>query len=160
MSQVLPKVDQNGLKTGQALTIILLVLAFVLNNWILVAFVGIAQLFGGLGLSFAPYRLIYQYFVKPTGIIKPRIEADNPQPHRFAMLVGAIFNGVATIALIATIANVANIAIFGWALVWIVIALANLNFWLNFCLGCWMYYQFNRLGIPGFSVSPIEEGIS
>lgn len=154
MSQALPKIDQNGLKTGQALTIILLVLGFVLNSWILIAFVGIAQLLGGLGLDFAPFRLIYQHIVKPTGIIKPRVEADNPQPHRFAMLVGAVFNGTATIMLLVAV------PIVGWTLVWIVIALANLNFWLNFCLGCWMYYQFNRLGIPGFTVSPIEEAIS
>lgn len=151
MSGVLPKVDQNGLKTGQALTIILLILAFVLNNWVLVAFVAIAQLLGGLGLRLAPYRLIYQTLVKSSGIVKPRIEIDNPQPHRFAMLVGAVFNGAATIALLANASPV------GWTLVWIVIVLANLNFWLNFCLGCWMYYQFNRLGIPGFVVSPIEE---
>lgn len=154
MSQVLPKVDQNGLKTGQALTIILLVLAFVLNSWMLVSFVAIAQLLGGLGLPFAPYRLIYQNIVKPSGIVKPRIEADNPQPHRFAMLVGAVFNGVATIALLL------SAGLIGWTLVWIVIALANLNFWLNFCLGCWMYYQFNRLGVPGFTVSPLEEGVA
>ena len=35
-------------------------------------------------------------------------------------------------------------------LVGIVVVLANLNFWLNFCLGCWMYYRLNRLGVPGF----------
>ena len=122
MSQVLPKIDQNGLKTGQALTIILLVLGFVLNSWILVAFVAIAQLFGGLGLPFAPYRLIYQYIVKPAGIVKPRIEADNPQPHRFAMLVGAVFNGAATIALLLSSVYL------GWTLVWVVIALAKSQF--------------------------------
>lgn len=154
MSQGLPKVDQNGLKTGQALTIILLVLAFVLNSWIPVAFVAIAQLLGGLGLSFAPYRLIYQNIIKPSGIVKPRIEADNLQPHHFAMLVGAVFNGVATVALLL------SAGLIGWTLVWIVIALANLNFWLNFCLGCWMYYQFNRLGVPGFTVAPIEAGVA
>ncbi|MEO1291135.1 MAG: DUF4395 domain-containing protein [Chloroflexota bacterium] len=151
MTQVLPKVDQNGLKTGQALTIILLVLAFVTNSWLIVAFVAIAQLMGGLGLSVAPYRLIYQNIIKPSGFVKSRIEADNPQPHRFAMLVGAVFNGTATIALLL------SAPIIGWTFVWIVIALANLNFWLNFCLGCWMYYQFNRLGIPGFTVAPIQE---
>lgn len=147
----LAKVDQNGLKTGQALTIILLVLGFVINSWVLVAFVAIAQLLGGLGLSFAPYRLIYQHILKPSSIVKARVEDDNPQPHRFAMLVGALFNGVATIALLC------SLPFLGWALVWIVIALANLNFWLNFCLGCWMYYQFNRLGVPGFTVAPIQE---
>lgn len=151
MAETLPKVDLTGLRTGQALTIILLIVAFVINSWILVAFVAIAQLLGGLGVEFAPYRLIYQTIVKPSGIVKPNIKVDNPQPHRFAMLVGAIFNGVATIALLV------SVPLIGWTLVWIVIALANLNFWLNFCLGCWMYYQLNRLGIQGFSVAPIQE---
>ena len=151
-AQSLRKVDHNGLKTGQALTIILLIVGFVFESWVLIAFVAIAQLLSGLGLPFAPYRLIYLKIVKPTGIIRSHIIDDNPEPHRFAMLVGAIFNGVATFSLMAGASMIA------WILVWIVIALANLNFWLNFCLGCWMYYQFNRLGIPGFNQAPIQEG--
>jgi len=145
------KLDQTGLKTGQALTILLLLIGFVLDSWVLVAFVAIAQLFGALALPFAPYKLIYQNIVKPTGIVKPNPQPDNPEPHRFAMLLGAIFNGLGTIALLA------GAPIVGWALVWMVIALANLNFWLNFCAGCWMYYQFNRLGVPGFDRAPIQE---
>lgn len=146
----LRKVDQNGLKTGQAATIILLLLAFVLASPILVAFVGIAQLLGALDVPFAPYRLLYQNVIKPSGLVKPNVIQDNPEPHRFAMLVGAVFNGAATIALLAGAAGL------GWVLVWIVIALANLNFWLNFCAGCWMYYQFNRLGVPGFTQAPVK----
>lgn len=145
------KLDQTGLKTGQALTILLLLIGFVLDSWVLVAFVAIAQLFGALALPFAPYKLIYQNIVKPTAIVKPNPQPDNPEPHRFAMLLGAIFNGLGTIALLA------GAPIVGWALVWMVIALANLNFWLNFCAGCWMYYQFNRLGVPGFDRAPIQE---
>lgn len=147
----LRKLDQNGLKTGQALTIILLLLAFVLgeNAWPLIAFVAIAQLLGGLGLAYAPFKLIYQYGLK--GLIKPHIIADNPEPHQFSMLIGAIFNGAATIALLL------NQSLLAWILTWIVIVLANLNFWLNFCVGCWMYYQLNRLGVPYFTVSPIKE---
>lgn len=151
-THTLRKVDHSGLKTGQAITILLLLLAFVLDSWVIVAFVAVAQLFGGLGLPFAPYRLIYQNVVKPTGIVKPHIIDDNPEPHRFAMLVGSVFNGLATMALLASAPAIA------WILVWVVIVLANLNFWLNFCLGCWMYYQFNRLGIPGFNQAPIQEG--
>ena len=147
----LRKVDHNGLKTGQALTILLLLIGFVLDSWILVAFVAVAQLLGTFGLPFAPYRLIYQNIVKPSGFIKPQVIDDNPEPHHFAMLVGAIFNGVATLALWASLPTIA------WILVWIVIVLANLNFWLNFCLGCWMYYQLNRLGVPGFNHAPIQE---
>lgn len=147
----LRKVDQNGLKLGQALTIILLILAFVLgtNAWPLVAFVAIAQLLGGLGLPYAPYKLLYQHIFKRW--IQANLITDNPEPHLFSMLIGAIFNGAATIALLL------NYSLLAWVLVWIVIALANLNFWLNFCLGCWMYYQFNRMGLPYFTVSPIKE---
>jgi hypothetical protein len=147
----LHKLDQNGLKTGQALSIILLLLAFILGEaaWPLVALVAIAQLFGGLGLSYAPYKLIYQYVFK--SFIKPNIITDNPQPHQFSMLIGAVFNGAATIALLF------SNPLLAWILTWIVIALANLNFWLNFCVGCWIYYQLNRLGVPYFTVSPIKE---
>lgn len=147
----LRKVDQNGLKTGQALTIILLIAAFILDMPLLVVFVAIAQLLGGLGATFAPYRLIYAHIIKPTGIVKPRVIADNPEPHRFAMLVGTLFNGLGSIALFA------GISLVGWGLVWIVIVLANVNFWLNFCLGCWMYYRLNRLGIPGFTQQAMSE---
>lgn len=151
MTQAIRKLDQSGLKTGQALTIILLIVGFILDSWIFVAFVGLAQLLAALDVPFAPFRLVYQHIVKPAGILKPRIEPDNPEPHRFSMLVGAIFNGSATLALLT------GAPVVGWVLVGIVIALANLNFWLNFCLGCWVYYQLNRLGVPGFTVSPLQE---
>lgn len=145
------KVDLTGLKVGQALTIILLLAAFVLNSPLLVAVVALCQLLGALDLALAPYRLVYKALLVPAGLLKPRIEIDNPEPHRFAMLVGAIFNAAAVLFLALGLPLVA------WVLVWVVIALANLNFWLNFCLGCWMYYQFNRLGVPGFTVTPLSK---
>lgn len=132
-------------------TIVLLTLAFVFDSWLLVAFVAIAQLLGALGVPFAPYRLLYLNVVKPSGLLNPQIHQDNPEPHRFAMLVGGLFNGIAVLALLAGVPVVA------WTLVGIVVALANLNFWLDFCLGCWMYYQFNRLGVPGFTHGPVRE---
>jgi len=149
-AETLRKVDQSGLKTGQAATILLLILAFVLNSLLLVALVALAQLLGALDVSYAPYRLLYLKVVKPGGLVKPHVIEDNPEPHRFAMLVGALFNGVATLALLAGASTLA------WVLVGIVVVLANLNFWVNFCAGCWMYYQFHRLGVPGFTHAPIR----
>jgi hypothetical protein len=143
------RIDHAGLKVGQAATILLLLLAFILNSWLLTAIVAIAQLLGALDAPFAPYRLLYTRVLKPSGLVKPHVIADNPEPHRFAMLVGALFNSAATVALLLGASGLA------WMLVWIVIVLANLNFWLNFCAGCWMYYQFNRLGVPGFDRAPI-----
>lgn len=148
--EALRKVDHSGLKTGQAVTIILLILAFVLDSPLLVALVALAQLLGGLDAPFAPYRLLYQNLVKPSGLVKPDVISDNPEPHRFAMLVGALFNSAATLALLA------GAPALGWVLVGIVVVLANLNFWVNFCAGCWVYYQLNRLGVPGFNRAPIH----
>jgi hypothetical protein len=149
-AEILRKVDHTGLKTGQAATIILLILGFILNSPLLVAFVALAQLLGALDVPFAPYRLLYQKLIRPTGVAKPNIIQDNPEPHRFAMLVGALFNGAATLALLAGAPTLA------WVLVAIVVVLANLNYWLNFCAGCWMYYQFHRFGVPGFTQGPIQ----
>lgn len=144
-------VDHSGLKVAQALTILLLVGSYILNVPWLVAGVAIAQLLGALNLPIAPYRLIYQYLLKPTGLVKPRIIQDHPEPHRFALGVGALFTGTATLALLL------NITVVGWLLVGIVVVLANLNVWLNFCAGCWIYYQFNRWGVPGFTHAPLPK---
>jgi hypothetical protein len=145
------KVDYTGLKVGQGLTIVLLLLAFVLDSAALVAVVAVAQLLGGLDAPFAPYRVIYRSILKPSGLLRPHVITDNPEPHQFAMLVGGVMNTLAALALLGGLPALA------WAVVWIVIALANLNFWINFCMGCWMYYQFNRFGVPGFSRTPIQQ---
>jgi hypothetical protein len=144
------QVDQNGLKTGQAATIILLLVSFILNSPLLVALVALAQLLGALDVPFGLYRLLYQHVVKPSSLVKPHVIADNPEPHRFAMLLGAVMNTLATIALLTGASTLA------WVLVWIVIVLANLNFWVNLCVGCMIYYQLNRLGVPGFAYAPVE----
>ena len=143
------QVDQSGLKVGQASTIVLLVLGFVLNFWPLVTFVAISQLLAALDSPYGPFRLLYQRILKPRGLVQPNVHPDNIEPHRFAFGVGAAFNFTATLALLTGASG------FGWALVWIVIALANLNFWANICVGCLMYYQLHRLGVPGFTRAPL-----
>jgi hypothetical protein len=47
-----------------------------------------------------------------------------------------------------------NAAILGWALAWLVIALAALNLFLGFCAGCAIYYWLHRLNVPGFVKAP------
>ena len=153
MTAELRKGDHTGLKTGQAITIVLLIAGYILNSTLLVAVVAVAQLLAAADAPFAPYRLIYQRIVKPSGLVKPHVINDNPEPHRFAQLLGGIFNTIATVLLIA------GVPVVPWVLVWLVIALANLNLWLNICVGCLIYYQLNRLGVPGFAHAPIPEQI-
>mgnify|MGYP005837875505 CR=1 FL=1 len=151
MTTDVQKLDQTALKTGQALTIVLLLLAFLLDAPWLVAFVALAQFLGALALPVAPYRLFYLGVVRRFNLAPPNPQPDHPEPHRFALLVGALFNGVGALAILG------GLPVLGWALVWIVIALANLNFWFNFCLGCWMYYRLNRFGVPGFTKAPLHD---
>lgn len=144
------KVDHSALRTNQVFIIGLLLLAFVLNWSGLVAFVGGVMLLGTAVPSLSLFKRIYQHLLKPQGWVKPDVVADNPEPHRFAQGFGGVVVAIALIALLvgATVA--------GWALVWLVIVLAALNLFLGFCAGCFVYYQLNRLGVPGFAVDKLS----
>ncbi len=143
------RVDQSALKVNQAFIIGLLILAFVLSaNW-LVAFVAAVMLLGTAVPSLALFKQIYRRLLAPSGLVKPRVVPDNPEPHQFAQGFGGV------VLLLALTALFLGGAWLGWALVWLVIGLAALNLFVGFCAGCFLYYQLNRLGIPGFTRQPI-----
>lgn len=144
------KVDQSALKVNQGFIIGLLLLAFVLDSVWLVAFVGVVMLVGTAVPALSLFKLIYQHGLKPAGIVKPHVITDNPEPHRFAQGFGGVVLALAVLALLA------SQTILGWALVGLVVILAALNLFLGFCAGCFLYYQLNKLGVPGFIRSPIS----
>src|ERR1700687_4930722 len=84
-------------------------------------------------------RLLYLRWLKPAGIVKPRVGQEDPAPHRFAQLVGGVVLGAASGCVIAGRLLVA------WVLAWIVAALGFLNFAFNICVGCIMYAQLVRI---------------
>jgi hypothetical protein len=69
------KVDQNALRTNQAFIIALLLLAFIADAPLLVAFVSV---------------------VLAVGIVE-----DNPEPHNFSQGLGATFTGLSFVTLVA-----------------------------------------------------------
>lgn len=146
------KVDLSALRVNQAFIIILLILAFVLDSWQLVAFVGLVMLIGTALPRLSLFKQIYRRALQPAGFVKPNVIPDNPEPHRFAQGFGGLVLSLAVISLLA------GQAIVGWTLVWLVITLAGLNLFLGFCAGCFLYYQLNRLHVPGFEHSPIKSG--
>ncbi|MFQ5923473.1 MAG: DUF4395 domain-containing protein, partial [Anaerolineales bacterium] len=81
--------------------------------------------------------------------ISPDLIPDNPEPHRFSLGIGGVFLAGGTLAFQA------GLPIVGWALTWIVIGLTALNLFGGFCVGCAVYYWFNRIGLPGFVKAPI-----
>jgi hypothetical protein len=145
------RVDHSALRVNQALIITFLVAAFVLNSPLIVGFVAIVMLLGTAAPRLALFQQFYRSLLKPAGLIQPHVIEDNPEPHRFAQGLGGVFVALGTLALVA------GYPVLGWALVWLVVGLAAANLFLGFCAGCFVYYQLNRLGAPGFHHSRIGE---
>jgi hypothetical protein len=147
MAQNLQKVDHARLKSHQIIIVALNVLAFILNLPLLAAFVALVMGAGAV-LKVPGFGFVYNYVLKPRGWMKPDVLDDNPEPHRFAQLMGVVFMTVGSIALFL------GATVLGWGLVWLVVALAALNAFGGFCVGCAVYYWLNRLHLPGFSKQP------
>src|SRR6266540_5165936 len=107
-------VDQTALKVNQTLIVLLVVAAFVLGArpvgvWI-VAFVAVALAIGAARPGYGPFQLLYRRVLRPAGLLRPRSRPDDPQPHRFAQALGAVFLAVAAVLLL-----LGGIAV-GWTL--------------------------------------------
>lgn len=143
-------VDLSAIRVNQAFIIVMLILAFVLDQPLVAAFVGLVMIIGTVWEGAGLFKRVYRHILYPVGIVKPDIVIDNPEPHRFAQGVGAMFVSVGTLALWV------GVPVAGWGLISVVIVLANLNLWAGWCAGCMMYYWFNRLGVPGFEHERVE----
>lgn len=146
-SQPFHQVDRSAIKVGQTLTMLLLVMAFSLDSWPLVALVGGANLLGAAVPRLSLFGQLYRRLLKPAGLVKPRLIPDDPAPHRFAQAVGGSFVALSAGLLLA------GQPTWGWLFSWLVIILAGCSVFLGFCAGCFIYYQFSRLGVADFECS-------
>jgi len=138
--------DRSVLKVMQAFIIGINVVAFALGfvlqvkyAWVLSTLVGLVMLGGIANDNLAIFKRFYLGVLKPRGIVKPNVVQEDVAPHQFAHGVGGSFLMVATIAFLAGALGA------GWVLVLIVIVLAFVNFAFDFCVGCQMYFQLDRL---------------
>jgi hypothetical protein len=147
----LTNVDHAAIKTNQAVIILLNILAFILNAPWLAGIVALMMILGTI-LKIPGFKFVYR-ILKSAGIAKPDIIPDNPEPHRFAQGFGGV------VMLVGTIALFTGIPLLGWVLVWMVAALAALNLFGGFCVGCAVYYWLGRLQVPGFKKAPPADTI-
>jgi hypothetical protein len=147
-TNTLTKVDHTAIKTNQVVIIILNILAFIINAPWLAGIVALVMIIGTL-LKTPGFKFVYR-ILKSVGLAKPDVLLDNPEPHHFAQGFGSI------VILAGTVSLFAGATVLGWGLVWLVAALAALNLFGGFCVGCAVYYWFNRLNLPGFTKSPPE----
>ncbi len=145
-TNILTNVDHAALKINQAVIILLSIVAFILNAPWLAGIVAMAMIIGTL-LKVPGFKFVYR-ILKSARWVKPDVLPDNPEPHRFAQGFGGV------VMLTGTISLFVGATVLGWGLVWLVVALAALNLFGGFCVGCAVYYWLNRLKLPGFTKSP------
>ncbi|MDI6770403.1 MAG: DUF4395 domain-containing protein [Anaerolineales bacterium] len=149
MNETSKKIDHSALISSQVVIVLLNVLAFILDQPWLAAVVTTAMLVGTI-LSVPGFGFVYRFLLRPIGLVKPYILLDNPEPHRFSQGFGGV------VMLAGTILLFSGASVAGWSLIWLVAALAALNAFGGFCVGCFVYYWLNRLGVPVFSKHPPE----
>ena len=137
------QVDHAEIKLGQLLTMLLAILAFVYKEPAYLIGLGAVFLVTGFYRSLSPFVLIYRMMVRPLGIMHSDYRLDNIQPHAFGQLIGALT------VLIAITLLYAGYGTAGWIIVGILFGLTLVSY-LGWCIGCFFYYQLNRLGLKGF----------
>ncbi len=140
-------VDHSALKTNQSFIIGLNIMAFVFDFAWLALVVTLVMALGTL-LKTPGFGFVYKNWLKPRGLVRPDVLHDNPEPHRFSQGFGAVVMAAGSAALLA------GVGALGWGLIWLVVALAALNLFAGFCIGCAVYYWMHRLQVPGFVKAP------
>ena len=135
------KVDMTALKFNQASIILLTLLGYILNQLSWVLFVGLVLAIGTIWPKAALFKQLYLRVLKPAKLLKANVIDDDPVPHQFAQGVGAIFLLASSLILFGSAPLV------GWVLAWIVIVLAAVNLFFDFCAGCFVYFQLYRVGL-------------
>ena len=138
-------VDHSALKVNQAGIIVTVLVAFIGGAFyrpllVLIPLLAIVLLLGTFAPQLALFKQLYFKVLKPRGIVKPRVVADNPVPHNFAQGLGGVFLAVATVFLIP-------VPWLGLALALVVAVLAFVNFAFGYCLGCQIYFQLGKRGL-------------
>jgi hypothetical protein len=145
-------IDQSELRTNQLCVIAALLTSFVLDRWEVIAvqalFFALATLHPRLG----PYGALYRNVLRPLGLARPDVRADNGEAHRFAGLVGMI------VASSAAYLVASGHGLIGWGLVWLMVVLAAAAY-AGWCAGCFSYYMLHRLGLTTYFRRPPINGV-
>jgi len=144
------RVDRNTLRTNQGFIVGLTLLAFVLGESVgvwLVLFTGLVLTAGTLDERLALFKQVHRRALKPLGVLGSDVHPEDPMPHQFAQAIGAAFLLAAAAALFAGAGPL------GWTLNFIVTALAFVNVSIQFCAGCFVYFQLDRRGLLPASIA-------
>lgn len=144
-------VDQNELRTGQLLTVLIIFIALISNRWELIALQAIIFFLSVIHPVLNPYHALYRFVLRPSGLLQTDFRDDNSEASRFADFIGMIFSILATYLILM------KYVVLGWSIVLLMMLLGGIAS-IGWCAGSFMYYMLNRLGIRGFfKRSPIGD---
>lgn len=134
-------IDPRGPRFGAALTAVLLVVAVLLGpgagTVVMALVVGSFALGAVRGAQGTWQGWLFRTLVRPR--LRPPAELEDPEPPRFAQLVGLVITGVGL--LLTLLGATWALAVFGV----LALAAAALNAVAGFCLGCEIYLLLTRL---------------
>ena len=132
------KVDPRGQRFSAALSAAVLAVVIVTGSgWLLAAQAAVFGIGAVLGLSYAPYGLIYRWLVRPR--LGPPREMEDAAGPRFSQGVGLV------ISIIGVIGYATGLTPLGMAAAALAFVAAFLNAAFGLCLGCEMYVLIRRI---------------
>ena len=140
MNNKIEKIDKTSLKFNQGCIVVFTSLAFLLNVHWLVAITGAVLLIDTLIPGTGLFKLSYKKIIKPLKILNQKISSESKAPHQFAQGMGGTFLLLSFILLQYT-----GLTFIGWAVSFMVISLAFVNLTLDFCAGCFLYFQIQKI---------------
>ncbi len=137
MTNQLPqKFDANVLRFNQIVIVGGIVTALLIHQPLIVIIIGVVLLIGSFYPRLAAFKRLYSSLIRPALRLAVNPSEDDPRPHNFAQGLGGVF------LLLATLAFLGGWTLVGWSLAIVVAGLALLNLTTDFCLGCFLYYQY------------------
>jgi hypothetical protein len=137
-------VDPRGVRFAAGLTSAALAAVLLTGSvWLLAAQTAVFIVGSVAGVRYAPYGLIFRYFVRPR--LGPPAAFEDPVPPRFAQAVGAFFGVLGSVGFLAGVDPL------GYAAVGTAFAAAFINAAFNFCLGCQTYLVIRSITAGGVS---------
>lgn len=146
-------VDHAEIKMGQLITIMLSAVALGLQETLPLILLGVVFLLSGTIRVMSPFTWLYRGVVRPLRLMQSDYRLDNIEPHKFGQLVGAL-----TVVLAVGLIEAGYVPV-GWGMVVVLIGLTVVSY-AGWCIGCFLYFQLNRLGLKGFfRHAPTDRGV-
>ncbi len=131
------QVDPRGQRFSALVSTVVLAVVLISGSWWLLAAQTLVFATGALlGLQYAPYGLLFRWFVRPR--IGAPAELEPAAPPRFAQAVGLVFG------LVGVAGYAAGITVLGIVATAAALAAAFLNAAFGYCLGCQIYLSIRK----------------